>query len=519
MMTGRMILFGKRSSVLALIATVAFLGCPKAPEPDPLPTPSGTHLLRFVHISDTQIVDEESPARVVRFAPLTESAWRPQEAYGIQTLDATLRVVNSLVTGEKGEESIPIDFVIATGDLADSSQHNELRWFIDTMDGLAVLPDSGDPDGALRPLPAEDNPKLLYQAEGLDASIPWYTVFGNHDGLASGTLRILERGDSPAEWTAPLLGPVAKLAGFHRIDPPQNKMDPVGALSPAIILGSQEPANPETLRLPILALEAGSIVPDPDRYFINRAAFIEEHFDTTTQPIGHGFTEENRESKLTRYTVRPDELAPVRIIVMDTVAPNPIPGLPAQYGVMTQEQFNNFVKPEIEAAQEAGEFVLLASHHPSADFDIPYSGATVTARQFRRYLAKQPNIIAHVCGHTHQNFVQRFDGDFPYYEIQTGAIIDYPQEGRILDIYWDESTSTMGLASTMFSHMDNPTVLSEESFRRAEIQAGIDDEAKTAGVDEIALASRWSPPLPSKAERFGTESDRNFRATFPRWTK
>lgn len=502
------------------ILAAALGGCPSGGPGDPLPGGGGEHLIRFVQISDTQIVDEESPARLVRFVALTRSAWRPQEAYGVQTLDATLRVINDRVAA-KGATEFPIDFLVATGDLADGCQHNELRWFIDTMDGKAVLPDSGAPDGAERDQEPEDNPKLMYQTEGLNPSIPWYTVFGNHDGYAVGVFNIDRSAEDSRDWVAPLLRPVALLTGLHDLRPPSNEFSPTSDRSPAVIRASEELIESDTLMLRQDLLEAGPVVPDPDRRFVSRKMFIEEHFNTTTQPVGHGFDDGNRETGCTRYSTRPKKDVPVRLLVIDTVAPYQIDGLPAHYGVMTREQFENFVKPEIEAAEDAGEWVLIASHHPSDDFDTPFPGLTVGAREFRRYLTSRTNVVAHICGHTHKNRVTQIDGPNPYYEIETGSIIDYPQEGRILDVYYDEASNSIRLVSEMVSHMENPTRLSAESFRRAEMDAlnreiisneakALRDELKRAGI------ASWPGTSPRKEESMGREEDRNFDITFPR---
>lgn len=511
--------------MLLLILSLAIAGCPQ-PASDPIPAgEGGVHWLRIAHISDTQIVDEESPNRALRFAALTEYAWRPQETYGLQTLDATLGVINDIHT-VKSAPTHSIDFVLATGDLTDGSQHNELRWFIDTMDGQWVVPDSGEPDGELRMQAPEDNPKLGFQAEGLDPGIPWYTVFGNHDSLSFGVFNVDRSSADPQEWTAPLLRPVAALAGLHLLDPNLNALEPTSRYSPAIVRGSEEQIDLVTLQLLLGDLQAGRIVQDPNRHFTNRIAFIEEHFDTTTLPEGHGFSEENVDTGLTRYSVHPKDGVPVRLVVMDTVAPDPPYGLPAHYGVMTREQFDNFVKPEIEAAQEAGEFVLLASHHPSEDFELPYPQPQVRTREWRDYVASQPNIVAHLCGHSHKNFVTHVDGDYPYYEIQTGSIIDYPQEGRIIDVFYDESTETVRLESTMFSHMDDPTPLSEESYRRTiiyrenfkrmETKAAAESEIKKLSLESGMAPVDFFPPLPTMEESYGADAHREFAVTFPR---
>jgi 3',5'-cyclic AMP phosphodiesterase CpdA len=485
------------------------------------PKPGEEHWLRFVHITDPQICDEESPARAVMFDHIIPVSWRPQENYGVHTLDATLQAINR--RHEAGlAEGRPVDFVVITGDLADGALHNELRWFLDTMDGQWVAPDSGDPDGELRNQPAEDNPKLGFQPEGLHRDIPWYTVFGNHDELAVGTFGV-DRGTlDPELWTAPLLWPSAVFLGLSLLTPPQTGLVPVFDQSPAILRGSEEVLDPITLQLPLHRLRYGPIVPDPRRRFLSRRQFIEEHFHTQGLPAGHGFTEENRASGQVTYSVLPKPGIPVRLIVMDTVATNPPMGFPVEYGVMPRRQFERFVLAEIERAHAAGEYVVLASHHPSSNFDRLFPAVTVGTVEFRERVAAWPNVVAHLCGHSHRHRVTTIEGAYSYLEIETGAIIDYPQEGRIFDLYFDPQTDTLRLTGTLFSHMESPTRLSAESFRRAWIDAlfwggtdsthhGWEDlfpDPKDVFGSEVRLEKARAPEQPTMHERHGTACDR-----------
>jgi 3',5'-cyclic AMP phosphodiesterase CpdA len=468
----------------------ALSGCPSLPVPNLSPQPDArdTHLIRLVHITDPQVIDEESPARSVRTESLIAPSWRPHEALAIHTLDATLQRINTLHNAGRANGR-PVDFVVMTGDLCDLAQENELQWFMDTMDGQEVTADSGALDGTEREAPESLNPKLPYHAAGLNREIPWYTCYGNHDGLATGTFPIDRSTALPELWSAPLLPIVADAIGFHEIDPAWNFMLPAADFSPAIITGAAgAPLRDNGTVLDLDALESGPIEPDPARRFLSRRTFIEAHLESTTLPRGHGFTERSLAREEVWYSVRPLPEVPVRLIVFNSVATGPHYGLPLYYGVLTRRHFEDFLVPALEAAEAAGEWVILASHHPSVDFDLPYFQDRVSTGEFRETLSRYPGVVVHLAGHTHRNNASIIPGEHPYIEIETGAIIDYPQEGRMLDLFVAEDGASIRIESRMFSHADAPTTFSAESYRLAEIDFGVRDakaRAKSNGASGL----------------------------------
>lgn len=529
---------GKRTGAWLLLAapilTLLSAGCPYLDAWQSLPPVNGEHWLRFVQISDVHITDEESPARVIEFDTFIAASFRPQEAFAAQVLDATCRVVNRIHYGGFFTSSGPLDFVLVTGDATDNAQYNELRWFMDTMDGGRIVPDSGDLDGPLRPVAPEVNPNLPFKAAGLAKDVPWFSCVGNHDNLGNGNFTIDRSAPEPVDWHAPVSPTVARFLGLLDLDPPRMSLMPTDGQSLAILLaGEAEPIDPHSYQLMPELLERGPIPPDAARRYLSKQAFIAEHFNTSSFPAGHGFMPVGVLTGQAYYAFRPKQDVPVRFIVLDSVGPDAIPGYVGADGALSYAEFEGFLKAEIRAAQKAEEYVIVVSHHPTATWTKPAAQRTVTPEEFTGYLARQPNLIAHICGHTHDNQLIMHNGPYPYPEIVTASLIDYPQEVRLFDLYYDRRNAQFHLRSTFLSHADQPTRSSLEAYQRMQVDALADPDSPEwvervsnmdlSGIEEIILnahggkdagKARASKSLP---RRVPPEGDRTppFTVTVP----
>src|SRR5674476_667786 len=131
-------------------------------------------LLNFFAITDIHICDKESPSSAIYLGLKHDipSGYSPVMLDTTHVLDAAVQTINAL------HRRIRFDFGILLGDTCNNTQYNELRWYIDVIDGKPITPSSGAHAGA----DSIDYQKP-YKAAGLDKTIPWYQTKGSHDNF------------------------------------------------------------------------------------------------------------------------------------------------------------------------------------------------------------------------------------------------------------------------------------------------------------------------------------------------
>jgi metallophosphoesterase (TIGR03767 family) len=369
-----------------------------------------TSLVYFGQLSDFQLADEESPARLEVIDPLSTplnlpfgAAWRPWEALEPQVDEAMIRQVNqfaaaSPVADGAGAHSA-MGFTIDTGDSTDSQQLNEALWVRTLLEGGALNPNSGvnkatysnllcpnllvpgaaeaarytgvqdyddyvegpfpefyDPDspqGAHAAWPKYpglmDRAQQAFTATGL--SVPSYVAFGNHDALVQGNAAANAAFEAVALGCLKPIGPVSN---------PENAVALLASLlNPVNLLGSLLTSPQNTIVVP----------GDPKRQFVSKKQY-KDVFKGGAQADGHGFDfidpaqETASKGAAGYYAWSP---APgMRFIALDTVAEagtilTPT-GKSTSDGNIDDPQFK-WLRGQLQAATAADELVVLFSHH------------------------------------------------------------------------------------------------------------------------------------------------------------
>ncbi len=502
-------------------------------------------LAYFSHLTDYQLADEESPARVELVDGAASSAWRPWEALAPFMVDRSIRQVNHFAPASpvpQGDGTArSMDLALLTGDHADNQQRNEAVWVRELMEGNdpldfnsgltdadgyapASLPDplchalvlqeggagqaaaegaryTGVQDYSDYPLGAPPDPAyydpddvrgrfaddgwptyngLIDRAQaaeitpaGLD--VPFYIANGNHDELVQGNEDALAPIERVATGCAKVLGTT--------LDPGE-----------AELADMLSPANASALML---------VPPDDRRRFVSKPE-IKAIYGANDPEDKHGFgfvdeaEEENSDGSASYYAWSPEGAPGMRFIALDTSSEGGVVGpfgpLPtgSSNGNIDDPQFE-WLPQELDRAQIAGKLVVLFGHHPvrtmnsmipdeaaapctvgdghghdvnpGCDLDPRSSeplhlGDPEIAEEleseeptFTELLGRYPNVLAYVSGHTHENRVIPFHkrGDGAWWEINTSAVADFPQQHRLVEVM-DNGDGTLSIFGTLLDH-------------------------------------------------------------------
>jgi metallophosphoesterase (TIGR03767 family) len=495
-------------------------------------------LAAFGHLTDLHIVDAAAPGRMEFTRPLDDGGdpylkfagdWRPQEMLTVQVLDSMVRKMNAIGQGPVGGRKL--DFVISTGDTADSRLHNELTAAINALNGKEAttnvasagyqgVQDNEPAPASLQqtiwhpePTPAETERDDWIAKRGyptvpgyLKAAVepvktagtqtPWYAGYGNHDALDHGFMEL----QSPrAKLTERLNTGNRLLLGL-----------PEGVSFNAFFdkLKGLDEAGVEKL---LDSMPQRKVAASAERRPVSRKEFVKAHLDNPgpNGPAGHGFDDANATNDTAYYRF---QMAPGVVgIMLDSTQQN-LNGdgcVGMQQAQWLEEQLDSVSSRSYTASGDeqkrsvADQLVVIFSHHPASTFvrEIDESGPSaggLTGDAMIQFLGRFPNVIAWVNGHLHRNKVWSHQSAFHkggFWEINTASHIDYPQQSRTIEIV-DNGDNTLSVIAVLFDH----AAIEDITY---------DGEQTPASLAALSLELAMNQPGLDLAERAGAAGDRN----------
>jgi metallophosphoesterase (TIGR03768 family) len=409
---------------------------------------NAARLLTFFCFSDIHIVDKESPSQADWAAYQTEtgftnntpppgsgnsSAYSPVILRTTQVLDAAVRTANAL------HRMLAFDFGMSLGDDCNGTQYNELRWFIDVMDGRPITPSSGTNAGG-----ATIDYQKPFQAAGLDASIPWYAVLGNHDHFWLGSWPVTDYlRQSMTNNTVLLMGDL-KTQGVN------SRSDFMGTVDGSTPYGTIIGAGSVSNYIVGGVTNAPTVAPDPNRYSLTRSNWMREFFNTASQPVGHGFSPANIANDFACYSFVPKANLPLKVIVLDDTMTDENFDSNGQGGLNTNQLA--WLVQELDRGQAENQLMIVAAHIPIELVGMPEStNSIISGTNLVSLLNTYPNLLLWVTGHMHRNNIKAHPSpykdrpEYGFWEVENPSLRDFPQQFRTFEILrnTDKSISIM----------------------------------------------------------------------------
>ena len=452
---------------------------------DSHPTPTRRHkFARFFTFSDIHITDKEAPNQFMllqefeRYAINNTSIYSPVMMYTTQVLDAAMQTMNAL------HQITPFDFALSLGDTCNSTSYNELRWYMDVIDGKLIRPSSGAHLGA----DSIDYQKP-FQAVGLHKSIPWYQTIGNHDHFMIGSFPV-DADPSLSFRKSYVADTVWAVADILKPNtdtyPVLFNMQDFKAF-PRYYMGVMDGNNPwgkvihtGVSTSPKFANGAPKVVADPDRRSLLRTDWIQEFFNTSSSPVGHGFhlVDKSAPAGFACYSFVPKSDVPLKVIVLDdTQSENDGSKDIHGHGYLDKARWA-WLKAELAAGQQANQLMVIAAHIPIGVAaigsemewwlnDIQMASATAakpqwwlneppvapehrnatTLTELVETLQNTPNLILWLAGHRHFNTIKAFPSrdtaqpEKGFWQVETSSLRDFPQQLRTFEIYLNSDYS------------------------------------------------------------------------------
>ncbi len=421
-----------------------------------------TRLLNFFAMTDIHLTDKEAPNQLIYlqqsnpgFAGQNSSIYSGVMLYTPQVFNAAIQTANVLHSRD------PFDFFISLGDVCNTSMYKELRWYLDIIEGKVITPSSGAHAGA-----DSIDYQMPFKAAGLDKTIPFYQAMGNHDHHYIGSFPIYQNGleqsyISDTVWAVSNALLTPDLTNF-----PANIDIRKSTQTPTFYQGVIDGTTPSgTIKYVGALATAPKVVADTNRRSLHRTEWIQEFFNTTTSPVGHGFNlvTSNPNFGLVAvadragfacYSFVPKANVPLKVIVLDDTQREDDGSFDIHgHGFLDASRWA-WLQAELADGQTANQLMIIACHIPicvtnvgtELEWWLGDSNATITnactITQLVNTLQNSTNLLMWISGHRHYNTVKAFvspnkntNPEKGFWQVETSSLRDFPQQFRTFEIF------------------------------------------------------------------------------------
>ena len=213
------------------------------------------------------------------------------------------------------------------------------------------------------------------------------------------------------------------------------------------------------------------IAADPDRRSLLRTQWIQEFFNTTTSPIGHGFNlvssnpnfnlvPDDDKDGFACYSFVPKSNIPLKVIVLDDTQREDDGSVDIHGHGFLDEPRWAWLQAELADGQAANQLMIIAAHVPIAVSNIATETEwwlgdgkaniqnAVNLEDLVEKLWATPNLLMWIAGHRHFNTVKAFkrsDHDTApekgFWQVESSSLHDFPQQFRTFEIYLNSDYS------------------------------------------------------------------------------
>src|SRR5690606_28201881 len=162
---------------------------------------------------------------------------------------------------------------------------------------------------------------------------------------------------------------------------------------------------------------------------------------------GHGIDLGQTTRSMANYAIDVDG-TPLRILVVDTACETG-----GAEGLIRRADLDEVIVPLLDAAEAEGKAVIVTSHHSPtsiADGAVPFGTLqedAVPQAEWIELLTSHPAVLFALVAHSHENRIVRLDGERPIWVVYTAAVLDYPHQSRVLEL-WDDDNDFIRVRTT-----------------------------------------------------------------------